>query len=123
MAGRFSLKKQKSKKYVPPGKLKERAARKNGSAGYRRAAKIRSSKAWQDCRLRYLKRFPICQWCDNEPAAEVHHIKKLVENPDLAFDDKNLFSVSERCHDLIHARMARRNNTVEKDIRNIKDDR
>lgn len=41
-------------------------------------------------------------------AAEVHHIKELRENPELALEDDNLISLCTQCHNLRHGRNPKR---------------
>ena len=120
----FRIKKTKSKTFVPPSVLKKRAEGRKGSAGYQRAKKFRSSEAWRNCRAVYISRFPVCQFCDQVPAMEVHHILPVTVSYDLRLCADNLLSTCCRCHELIHARMVRPDcaETVKAEIARIKND-
>lgn len=90
--------------FKPASKPKERTG----------ADKIRSSAAWQRCRLNHIKRFPMCQdplgkhKANNElppmGGREVHHKIPIEQNPDLAFDDSNLLTVCRYCHESLEKR-------------------
>ena len=71
------------------------------------AIKLYNSGIWRKKRAHILKRdHYLCQsgklW-GGKPcgklAAEVHHIKELVDFPELALDDDNLISLCRECHE------------------------
>lgn len=75
------------------------------SAAQERARKIRSSYRWIKCRRAVLARRPLCEgrWHgDREVAAvQVHHEIPLVERPDLAFTESNLYPLCTECHSYV----------------------
>jgi len=86
--------------------------------------KFYNSAAWQQRRLKILERDHYeCQDCKRRlqeagrkgkrlygwqakigRATEVHHIKELKEQPELALDINNLTSLCRRCHNIRHGR-------------------
>lgn len=88
------------------------------------AKKIYDSKRWKIKRIDILKRDRFeCQDCRERlrkatedgvtlnardrairRAVCVHHIKELKENPELAFEDDNLISLCDICHNARHGR-------------------
>ncbi|MFR4484057.1 HNH endonuclease [Sellimonas intestinalis] len=46
--------------------------------------------------------------CKIRRATQVHHIKELKENPELAFDEENLISLCTQCHNIRHGRQPKR---------------
>lgn len=54
------------------------------------AVRIRNSARWQHFRTYRLGKDPICQHphCDR-PSTDVHHVVKIIDNPDLAFVESN----------------------------------
>jgi 5-methylcytosine-specific restriction enzyme A len=70
--------------------------------------KFYSSKEWRKCRLSVLIRDNyLCQICLSNgklvPSNTVHHIKELLDFPELALDMDNLQSVCHHCHNSIRA--------------------
>ncbi len=57
---------------------------------------------WQRVRLVHLALHPLCVDCREQgrltPAAQVHHVAKVSDRPDLLCDPDNLMSLCERCH-------------------------
>jgi len=74
---------------------------------YKEACRIRSTDAWQRVRTATLQRAPVCQWCGDRPAEEVHHVKPVAERPDLALTQTNLITVCTNCHRLIESAVKR----------------
>lgn len=92
------------------------------------AKKFYDSKQWKIKRLEILQRDRFeCQDCRKRledavtkgiilPASEreirraenVHHIKELLEFPELALDDDNLISLCIQCHNIRHGRHPKR---------------
>lgn len=65
------------------------------------------SKRWKLKRLSILRRDKyICQECKKygkiKEAVTVHHIKHADTHPELAYDDKNLESLCQGCHNKKH---------------------
>ena len=58
--------------------------------------------SWRMVRLQHLLNHPLCMDCLKEkkltPANEVHHIKKLADNPTLRDEPPNLLSLCKSCH-------------------------
>jgi 5-methylcytosine-specific restriction enzyme A len=65
-------------------------------------------KRWAAFRQAYLADHPLCRDCDAEghvtAAAEVHHIKKLRDRPDLQYEEANLLGLCKRHHSARTAR-------------------
>lgn len=57
---------------------------------------------WEQFRARYLREHPLCEDClaahCMTPAAEVHHIRKLRDYPQLKYAEDNLMALCHRCH-------------------------
>jgi len=70
---------------------------------YERACRIRSSTQWQSVRTAQLANVPVCEWCNERPADQVHHVEAVATAPELALDPENLWSVCTRCHELIES--------------------
>lgn len=70
------------------------------------AARIRSTLRWRNLRRRILAMNPLCAdpfgrhvaTSATVPAREVHHIRPLVEAPELAFAPANLMALCSACH-------------------------
>jgi 5-methylcytosine-specific restriction endonuclease McrA len=70
------------------------------------AQRIRSSARWQETRERYSRAHPLCRDPYGQHArdgravvgTQVHHVRPLVLNPELAFDDDNLANLCGDCH-------------------------
>ena len=67
------------------------------------------SMAWRRKRAYILLRDGyMCQYCKAKgkvtPANEVHHIRKLCDNPRLALTDSNLVSLCRECHEATKTR-------------------
>ena len=70
----------------------------------------RSAK-WKQKRARILRRDAyMCQRCRRygkiTAATIVHHIKHAEEYPELAYDDENLISLCDACHNKVHPEKA-----------------
>lgn len=70
-------------------------------------SKFYKSSEWKDKRRQILRRDNYeCQRCKREGrfsrATTVHHIKHLIDYPELALDDENLESLCDACHNLEH---------------------
>lgn len=70
-----------------------------------------NSPKWRRKRQQILRRDGyMCQHCKRYgkavQATTVHHIKHADEYPDLAYDDKNLVSLCEGCHNKQHPEKA-----------------
>ena len=65
-------------------------------------------KRWARFRARYLREHPLCVDCLAEhrmtPATEVHHIRKLVEHPEIKYAEDNLMGLCHRHHSIRTAR-------------------
>lgn len=97
----------KLEKYYNPFPPKSEARQKM-SPNYREACKIRKSIRWQKIRPMAMARFSgLCAYCFKTPAAHVHHIKRLVDHSELAFELSNLAPLCEKCHKRLHARESR----------------
>jgi hypothetical protein len=74
-------------------KLKEKPRVKTSSNAKERA-KFYKSKQWVNLRLCKLQNEPLCELCKLAgritPATDVHHIKGILERPDLSLDYSNL---------------------------------
>ena len=71
-----------------------------------------TSKRWGRKRAAILRRDDYrCVWCRrygrNRPAVVVHHIKHVDEYPELAYEDSNLVSLCQGCHNKAHPEKAR----------------
>ena len=69
---------------------------------------------WKRKRARILRRDGYqCQDCKRygrmREATEVHHIKHLEDNPELAYVDDNLVSLCKSCHNARHPEKGRKN--------------
>ena len=107
MPKQFKLrqKDESRKKFVPPGLAKRREKRRERwSPEYREASDIRSSRRWQKLRDMYRREHPMCQFCNERPANDVHHIVPLIEAPNLGYSKSNLLAVCRQCHTTIHTR-------------------
>ena len=56
---------------------------------------------WQKVRRRKLRRNPVCEECNREPATTVHHIIPISENPRLRLRADNLMALCRDCHERI----------------------
>ena len=81
----------------------------------RRVANVRPSasrrgydRRWRRFRESFLAQRPLCEDCGIEgrvtEAAEVHHIKKLADAPELKFDPQNCMALCKTCHNTRTAR-------------------
>ncbi|MGB9780631.1 HNH endonuclease signature motif containing protein [Caldanaerobacter sp.] len=63
---------------------------------------------WEKLRKMYLAEHPLCEDCLENgiytPATEVHHIKKVKDNPELRLDINNLRALCKACHNRRTAR-------------------
>ena len=69
-----------------------------------------NSRTWRNKRKEILLRDNNeCQMCKQTglvaKAQEVHHVKMLINNPELGLASMNLQSLCRRCHDKIHKRI------------------
>lgn len=72
------------------------------------ARQIRSGKQWQAARDYAMSRCEgLCCYCYDAPAQEVHHIRPLETNPELAYEQSNLLPVCKRCHGWLDTRTQR----------------
>jgi len=62
------------------------------------ARRIYASKRWHRVRRRILDRDPICRLCRKAFAEHAHHVQKIKDRPDLAYDEDNLVGVCGPCH-------------------------
>jgi 5-methylcytosine-specific restriction protein A len=55
---------------------------------------------WRQFALRYLTENPLCVDCSPKvtPATEVHHVKKLRDNPEFKYDEAWLMALCSDCH-------------------------
>ena len=47
-------------------------------------------------------RYPVCQRCERDLTAEVHHVVPIDRAPLLAYEPSNLRCLCERCHRAEH---------------------
>lgn len=71
-----------------------------------------NSKRWRRKREQILKRDAyLCQWCKRYgkqvEAVTVHHIKHADEYPEMVYEDKNLISLCQACHNKAHPEKAK----------------
>ena len=71
-----------------------------------------TDRRWKRKRVAILRRDCYsCVWCRrygrNRPAVVVHHIKHVDEYPELAYEDSNLVSLCQGCHNKAHPEKAR----------------
>lgn len=58
-----------------------------------------TSKRWQPVRHAVLERDGWqCQHCGKRGRLEVHHVKRVADRPDLAFEPSNCLTLCTRCH-------------------------
>ena len=68
------------------------------------AVKIRNSGRWRRFRSWYRTKHPVCvdpidiHPGEVRPVAQVHHVKAIIEHPELAFCEDNCLSVCTQCH-------------------------
>ena len=71
-----------------------------------------TSKRWERKRAAILRRDGYCcVWCRrygrSRSAVVVHHVKHVDEYPELAYEDSNLVSLCQGCHNKAHPEKAR----------------
>jgi 5-methylcytosine-specific restriction endonuclease McrA len=67
--------------------------------GVRPHRKVYSTRRWQVVRLEALRRDGFrCRECNDWRHLEVHHVKRLEDHPELAFDLANLLTLCRTCH-------------------------
>lgn len=71
------------------------------------ASRLRSTQQWRDLRQKKLAMNPICEWCRERPAEEVHHVRHVAEYPELVYDLSNLQSLCAKCHHLVEGARSR----------------
>ena len=54
--------------------------------------------AWSRFRCAVLAQRPICEECQRSPATEVHHIRRLRDCPELAYEWANVRALCKACH-------------------------
>ena len=64
--------------------------------------------SWRTVRMQHLLNYPLCAECLDKKrftvATDVHHLKKLAENPHLRDVSSNLQSLCHSCHSIKTAR-------------------
>lgn len=78
----------------------------------RRRMSVYNRQIWRRLREWKLRTDPLCQvceeWGDTVPGEDVHHIKSFTaarddaERDELAYDERNLLTVCDRCHHSLH---------------------
>lgn len=57
---------------------------------------------WEQFRKFYLTEYPLCNDCEQSgrvtPAAELHHVMKVADHPELQFDPLNIMALCKSCH-------------------------
>lgn len=96
------------KKEIKEKPVKYKSERKQNAADHY------SSPAWRRLRDVYISLHPICEECLKhgrvEPATEVHHKvpwsrgETDIEQWQLFLDEKNLYSVCDKCHTALHVK-------------------
>ena len=71
-----------------------------------------TSEKWRRKRAAILRRDGYkCRWCArygrSVPAVVVHHLQEADEYPELAYEDRNLVSLCQGCHNKAHPEKAR----------------
>ena len=87
-----------------------------GRADLARAKTIRSSKRWQEFRLWFLRRHPLCvdplgvhgRHGQVVAATQVHHRVRLRDAPELWAEENNCMAVCTHCHAAIERNNGRR---------------
>lgn len=79
----------------------------SGRSGQRNNSTARGyDRQWRNLRLRFLAEYPLCQNCIEHdrvrPAVEVHHIKRIVDAPQLRLQWSNLRALCLECHARVH---------------------
>ena len=81
---------------------------------------IIQSQRWQIVRNKYIREHPICECCHDKLAEVVHHIEPLMKFRDdlvkmeqMAFDEENLMSCCNACHEELHKQMGKNKNKLE----------
>jgi 5-methylcytosine-specific restriction protein A len=71
-------------------------------AAHRRTLKTTTERgydaAWKRFRLWFINHHPICADCGIKATDEVHHVKKLVDFPELRLVESNCMGLCTRCH-------------------------
>ena len=75
--------------------------------------RVYQSRRWQAVRSLKLERHPICERCAGQGRAtyvnlQIHHIKKVKDHPELAFDLDNLMTLCPGCHATVEREGAQR---------------
>lgn len=100
-----------------PTSRKERDARydakRRNDPELAKAAEIRSTGTWQRFRRRFRRRFPVCCNPFDLPSHlvqtdDIHHIRPVATNPDLAYHESNCAPLCRSCHARVEARERRR---------------
>lgn len=93
-----------------PENAKRLTRRRRGLSRHKResAAKRGYDRQWRNVRKAKIEQDPLCEDCLQDqrstPAKEVHHIRKIIDAPELRLEIDNLMSLCERCHDIRTAR-------------------
>ena len=96
-----------------------------------RVDKFYKSRLWTNCRKKALERDHYeCQMCKKNPkvnkivlANTVHHIKEIRDYPHLALELDNLVSLCRACHEKIHDRLAKANESRKKHVKFMNEER
>lgn len=82
--------------------------------------RIIQSSRWQMVRNKYIREHPICENCHDNLAEVVHHrvpLMRFRDNPvkmeQMAFDEDNLMSCCNKCHEEIHKELGKNRNKKE----------
>ena len=66
------------------------------------ASKRGYGRRWEKVRSMHLAEYPLCTDClalgRTEPAVDVHHLVRLVDVPERAYEQANLMSLCHQCH-------------------------
>lgn len=88
-------------------------ASKDRSFNTQKRREVYDNPLWRRMRMAHLRNFPLCEICEMEDrvtlATEVHHINSFLnaetveERDQLAFQDSNLMSLCDPCHQRCHS--------------------
>ena len=69
---------------------------------------IRRTKEYRAFHKEMIGLHPVCakKDCDQQ-TTDIHHIKRITDNPDLALDPQNIICTCEKCHHLIESAVNR----------------
>ena len=63
---------------------------------------VYNSRRWKRLSQVMRSRYPVCQRCERDLTAEVHHVVPIDRAPLLAYEPSNLRCLCERCHHAEH---------------------